>query len=111
MVPILFMVGSVFVWSKEPLLWAFSVGIGGVFCCLLYKGRRKEDFFERNYKYIVVIFLAVTFAYQMAKAGELRFVPSFDLDAIYWGALEWLQTGTFAGYYDYFDWFPNNLGG
>ncbi len=111
MVPILFMVGSVFVWSKEPLLWAVSVGIGGVFCCLLYKGRRKEDFFERNYKYIVVIFLAVTFAYQMAKAGELRFVPSFDLDAIYGGALEWLQTGTFAGYYDYFDWFPNNLGG
>ncbi len=49
--------------------------------------------------------------FQICMIEELRFTPSFDLDAIYGGAIQWVETGTFADYYDYFDWFPNNLGG
>ncbi|NBJ93402.1 glycosyltransferase family 39 protein [Parablautia muri] len=111
MIPILFMLGSVFVWSMESLWWIACAGVGGVFVYLLYVGSKKENFFDRNYQYIVISFLMVIGAFQLSKAQELRFIPSFDLDAIYGGALEWLRTGTFAGYYDYFDWFPNNLGG
>ncbi len=111
MIPLLFMLGSVYVWSGEPLLWVLSAGISGAFVFLMYAGGKREDFFEQNYPYIVLSFLIVIGGFQLSKAEELRFMPSFDLDAIYKGALEWLRTGTFAGYYDYFDWFPNNLGG
>ena len=40
----------------------------------------------------------------------LRFKPDFDIEAVYQGAIEWVQTGTFAKYYDYYYHFPNNLG-
>ena len=35
----------------------------------------------------------------------------FDMDAIYGGAIEWVETGTFASRYDYYYYFLNNLGG
>ncbi len=111
MIPVLFMLGSVVMHSQQPLIWGAAVLFGMLFIRLMYAGERREYFFDANYPYIVIAFLVVVGAFQLSKIQELRFIPAFDLDGIYGGAIEWLETGTFAGYYDYYDWFPNNLGG
>lgn len=56
------------------------------------------------------VLLSVFFLIQVAVGCALRFESSFDFAAVYKGAVSWVETGTFADYYDYFDWFPNNLG-
>lgn len=42
---------------------------------------------------------------------SLRYVPAWDLDAIYGGAIQWVETGAFSDYTEYFQYFSNNLGG
>ena len=39
----------------------------------------------------------------------LRYDPLWDVGAIHKGAIEWVETGTFENYYEYFYRFPNNL--
>ncbi len=47
---------------------------------------------------------------QLLAGWSLRFESAFDFAAVYKGAVSWAETGTFVDFYDYFDWFPNNLG-
>lgn len=92
----------------------FSIGIAliiGIYIWFVHVNEEREFFFERNYKYFLTAFLVIMGVLQFLGIERLRFTPSFDLDAIFGGAMQWVQTGTFADYYDYFDWFPNNLGG
>jgi len=70
-----------------------------------------EVFFEKHYKIILIAFAAFMLALQLIFGYLLRFTPAFDMDAIYGGAVEWVNTGTFSSYYDYYYFFPNNLGG
>lgn len=111
MLLILFTLGSVFFRSNQFLVCISAVMIGGLFTFLTLKSRDGEAFFDQYYTCILIAFLIGVGMFQLSKVNELRFIPSFDLDAIYGGAIKWVQTGTFADYYDYFDWFPNNLGG
>ncbi len=71
---------------------------------------KKEDFLTRRYKSILIAFLCMMFVAQISFGLFLRFKPDFDIEAVYQGAIEWVQTGTFANYYDYYYHFPNNLG-
>lgn len=106
-----FVLGSIFIKNHSVGTW-FGVGVFSAFIMLVsYKGIGKENFFDHIYRYCLLVFLIVTGIFQITKINELRFTPSFDLDAIYGGAISWVETGDFSGYYDYFDWFPNNLGG
>lgn len=51
------------------------------------------------------------FILQMAFAVVLRFTPAWDMQAVYDGAVSWVENGDFDSYYkDYFYYFPNNLG-
>ena len=106
-----FMLGSVLVISGQPGIIIGVLCAVGVFVYIVWKSAGKTAFLDTNYKYILAGFLLVAGFYQLCKIDELRFIPAFDLDAIYGGAIAWVETGTFADYYDYFDWFPNNLGG
>ena len=60
---------------------------------------------------------AVLFGVEMAFVVPLRYAPTFDLEAIFNGAIRWVETGTFTDYASptchagYFYIFPNNLGG
>lgn len=65
---------------------------------------------KRYYRIILIVFLAVYGTAILANGFLLRFTPAFDMDAIYGGAVQWLQEGTFTNYYEYFGYFPNNLG-
>lgn len=70
-----------------------------------------KDHLEKHYKSILFSFLGIMFMLQVIFGFMLRFTPAFDMDAIYGGAIEWVNTGTFESYYDYYYYFPNNLGG
>lgn len=76
-----------------------------------YKTKEKEAFCDSIYLYCLAGFLIGIGLLQISNIEGLRYTPSFDLDAIYGGAVQWVEEGSFADYYDYFDWFPNNLGG
>jgi len=63
-----------------------------------------------NFWWTSAFVLLVFGTVQMVHAHILRFTPSFDQDAVYGGAIQWLQTGSFPQYYEYYGYFPNNLG-
>lgn len=62
------------------------------------------------YKFILPAFLLIYGIILLYFGFQLRFTPAFDMDAIYGGAIEWVNTGSFPSYYEYFGYFPNNLG-
>ena len=97
-----FVLGSIFIKNHSVGTW-FGVGVfSAIIMFVSYKGIGKEDFFDGIYYYCLIAFLFVVGIFQIAKINELRFTPSFDLDAIYCGAIQWVETGNFSGYYDYF---------
>ena len=65
---------------------------------------------SRIYRPILLIFLVVMFAVQLTLAEALRFEPDWDLEAVFAGAIQWAETGSFTDYQEYFYFFPNNLG-
>lgn len=90
------------------VVWMFAglAVMGGFF--ILF--RRVEDWIKRWYHFLVPAFLVV-YGIALIRIGFLlRFTPCFDMDAIYSGAIQWLQEGSFRDFYEYYGYFPNNLG-
>lgn len=73
--------------------------------------KRHEAFFEKHCRLITAIFLLFMFALQLALSFPLRYEPAFDIGALFGGAIEWTETGSFPDYYEYFAMFHNNFGG
>lgn len=65
---------------------------------------------QKHYRIILIVFLVAYGIAILVNGFRLRFTPTFDMDAIYGGAIQWLQEDTFTNYYEYFGYFPNNLG-
>lgn len=72
--------------------------------------KRYEEVLKNKYNYILPVFCAVMYIIQLIAGKALEFDPVFDMGAVYHGAAEWVKTGTFGEYYDYFEMFPNNIG-
>lgn len=72
---------------------------------------KHEAALNRHSAAIAVGFPAVMLAAQIVIGAQLRYQPVFDVDAVYGGAIQWAETGTFASYYEYFSYFYNNFGG
>lgn len=106
-----FAVFCILIKPEQRLISAGIVLVIGIYLWFIHVNEGKEFFFEQNYHYFLIAFLGIMGVLLFARIERLRFTPAFDLDAIFGGAIQWVQTGTFADYYDYFDWFPNNLGG
>lgn len=68
------------------------------------------DVIEKYYYPILGCFLVIYGGILLYLGFTLRFIPVHDMDAIYGGAVEWLKEDTFTSYYEYFGYFPNNLG-
>lgn len=90
-----------------PIFILFIAGLSFTYFLL----SKYKEHLEKYYKLILFSFLAIILSLQIVFGFMLRFTPIFDMDAIYGGAVEWVNTGTFKGYYDYYYYFPNNLGG
>ena len=93
-----------------------STAVGTAVCFVLLGlldrlAGRYERGLEKNYKRILIVFSAVMFTLEMLFALSLRHGTWYDVGALHQGAAEWVETGTFAGFYGYYGYFPNNLGG
>lgn len=99
-------------WEGKRLFY-MAGGLLGVVLLSKWKGYlcKKEEWIHKYFKVIFWTFLLVYAGIQFLIALQLRFEPIFDLEAIYGGAREWYQTGTFDGHKEYFYRFKNNLGG
>lgn len=84
---------------------------GSAVLMLIYWSIRKAGKLWTNYGWVVlVLFSIVLFTAQMLLGNELRINPLYDYSAIYHGAIDWLVAGTFERFYDYYYYYPNNLG-
>ena len=82
-----------------------------VLCLLARLAGRHERVLEENYHKILAVFSAAMFTLELLFALALRHGTWHDVGALHQGAAEWAETGTFAGFYEYYGYFPNNLGG
>lgn len=65
----------------------------------------------KNYKHIILWSSLVVFSlFQLYLGNKLRITPLYDFESIYVGALDWIVTGDFSRYQEYFYYYPNNLG-
>ncbi len=90
-----------------PVTLLCVTGLFGIFILI----GRYENVLEKYYNKILLAFSIIMFLIQIILGNILEFKPAHDLGAIYNGAVDWVKTGTFKNYYDYFEWFPNNIGG
>lgn len=72
--------------------------------------KKTQEIWERYGWAVLLVFLAVLFAAQLLLGNELRVNPLYDYSSIYHGAIDWVVTGTFERFYDYYYYYPNNLG-
>jgi 4-amino-4-deoxy-L-arabinose transferase-like glycosyltransferase len=71
---------------------------------------------KRRYWWIVGVCILAVMIANIAHGAAMRYVPSYDLGAIYNGAIGWAEQGSFMASSDrfgedYFYYFPNNIGG
>lgn len=93
--------GMMIIWMAE----------GAVLLVVLYFLLRKyREKLEKLYRYILPFFLVLYGIILIHNGISLRFTPAFDMDAVYGGAIQWLQESSFKNYYEYYGYFPNNLG-
>lgn len=106
-----FVIVSIWRYNSSLRVW---MGAGALAFVLIFIARNRvgeESVCDRIYPLCLLLLILVMGLVQLFLIEKLRFSPAFDLDAIYGGAIEWVEKGSFPSYYDYFDWFPNNLGG
>ena len=72
---------------------------------------KNEEFFRKNIRYFTLGFLLFMGIVQVLMIFPLRYMPEWDIDALFGGASEWAGTGDFASYHEYFGMFHNNWGG
>lgn len=75
-----------------------------------FLGGNYKNQIEKNYKKILLCFGGAMFLLQLIFGITLRTDPLFDVGAIHHAAIEWVETGDFKSYHEYFYFFPNNLG-
>lgn len=73
--------------------------------------KKHEALLGDNRKVIAWGFFLFMGIIQIIMIFPLRYTPKWDVDALFGGASEWVMTGDFASYHDYFAYFHNNWGG
>lgn len=69
-----------------------------------------QEKIDRHFKKVLIVFSIVYYIVLIRMGFLLRFEPSFDMGAIYNGAIQWTNEGNFSNFYEYFGYYPNNLG-
>ena len=73
--------------------------------------KKYEALLMDNRKVIAWSFFLFMGIIQIIMIFPLRYTPKWDVDALFGGAVEWVMTGDFASYHEYFAFFHNNWGG
>ena len=96
---------------REVRLLLCTLGVLALLVLVWRLINRHEAALARRGKVVTAVFLALMCAAQMLMSLHLRYQPVWDVDAIYGGAIQWVETGTFSSYYEYYSYFFNNFGG
>ena len=98
--------------SRMLLVILTAVCAAGLYLAMRWLDRR-EAFFERNERRVLIAAAAFYFVVQMAMAHALRFVPKTDAEQCFTAAQLIVDTGTFGNVerpWVYFTRYPFNLG-
>lgn len=97
--------------SHNTITLLFYMVLGAGVMLLAYHLLVKHQILIEKYdKMILIVFLVAYGIILLVNGFALRFTPAFDMDAVYGGAVQWVKEGSFSNYYEYFGYFPNNLG-
>lgn len=102
--------GDVIYHNNTIILLLYLAAGAGIVTLSYSLFNKYEKLVKRYYHVILTGFVAVYGAIILVNGFRLRFTPAFDMDAVYGGAVQWLAEGSFPDYYEYFGYFPNNLG-
>lgn len=84
--------------------------IGIVLAVFAYRIIKKTEYIWQKYGNIVlVVFVVFLFVAQLLLGNELRVNPLYDYSSLFHGATDWVVTGTFERFYDYYYYYPNNI--
>lgn len=72
--------------------------------------KSKQEFLKKYSKIILPVFLILLFLAQLYFGNLMRITPKYDFSSVYDGAVQWVVTGSFADFYEYYYYYPNNLG-
>ena len=72
--------------------------------------KKTEKIWVKYGNWVLVVYCVVLFVVQMILGNELRVNPLYDFSSVYHGAVDWVVTGSFERFYDYYYYYPNNLG-
>lgn len=92
-------------------LLPFSALILVILMIIFMRIEKHKEVISQYWPFIFTGFILLLFASNVTLALVLRYTPKYDFGNVYFGAIEWAQTGTFADHSEYFYYFPNNLGG
>lgn len=98
--------------NQANKLWLLVLLAAGLTCLMVTRqiARKYRETIEKHCWKMTVGYLFILFVLQIMIGNVLRYTPTFDLDAVYGGAVSWVENGNIAAYQDYFYYFPNNLG-
>lgn len=110
------LVSALFRGAARTVPGRLALGLGAVLCAAALFALARLIFrygraLEARFGAVLAVFSAAMFALMLFLALNLRHGVWFDAAALCQGAAEWAETGTFASFYDYYGYFPNNLGG
>lgn len=75
-----------------------------------YAARHFKDFLDKKFRVLLAVYLLVLFGIQIFLGNVIRYMPMWDLGAVYHGAVSWVEHGNVDSYAEYFYYFPHNLG-
>ncbi len=97
-------------YTQTGLLAATALALGVL--ALVWRLIKKYDAaLAQHSRAITAAFLMFMAGLQLLMGLRLRYRPVYDIDAVFGGAVQWAETGSFSDYYDYYYAFFNNLGG
>lgn len=91
--------------AAGAVLWAAALYV------LARLAARYAGALEARFGIVLAAFSAAMFLLEFVLALNLRHGVWYDAAALFDGAAEWAETGSFPSFYEYYGWFPNNLGG
>lgn len=94
-------------WLKRIVIIFILIGIYiGIYALI----KRYKVLFLKYKNVILWTVLVCFFIVQLMIGNVLRVHPLYDYESVYVGAVDWVVTGDFSNYKEYFYYYPNNLG-
>jgi len=94
----------------NPTLLLLLVFVVCALLILVFKALSSiKSYTEKSGYLILIAFIVISTIVSITLGIKLRYEPMWDLESVFYGGLEWAQTGDFKTYHSYFATFPHNI--